>query len=100
MRAAQALVTCLFLLPAGLAGAEPLAPAARDAEQQACLAKLQGRVADPAATCGCMVAGLAESLTEADYEALAALVHDGLQTPDGQAAQQTAQAIVADCVGS
>lgn len=99
LRSLRALTGCLLLLPAA-AGAEAMTPAAQEAERQACLARLEGRVEDPQAACACMVAGLTQSLSEADYEALTALLHEGLRTPEGEAAQETARALAADCMES
>lgn len=67
-------------------------------EQQACLQRVEGKVADPAAACTCMVEGLSETLSAADYDALAALLA-GSATPEGEAARETARQVVAQCLG-
>ncbi len=70
-----------------------------EAERQACLAQAEGAVADAAASCDCVIEGLAQSLSQEDYLALVALMNGGAATPEGEAARVTAQAVVQQCFG-
>jgi hypothetical protein len=82
-------------LPAWAAG---LTKSEAKAEQQACLERAKGSIKGAKKACTCMVEGLSEGLSAADYAALAALLNDGVSTPEAEAAHEIAKQIVQQCL--
>ncbi len=92
-------VLALFTLAAAPAWADGLTPKQVKLEQQACMDRAKGTIKGAKKACTCMVEGLSESLSDADYAALTALMNDGTATPEGEAAHETATQIVQQCLG-
>ncbi len=91
-------VLALPLLLAAPSLAAALTPAQLQDEQAACVARAARSLENPEQACTCMVEGLAESLSEADYAALSALLNGGAASPEGEAAHATAKQIVEQCL--
>lgn len=83
-------------LPAWAAG---LTKVQAKAEQAACMERAKGSIKGAKKACTCMVEGLSEGLSADDYIALTALLNDGVSTPEGEAAHETAKQIVQQCLG-
>jgi hypothetical protein len=67
-------------------------------EREACEQAAQGKVDRANRVCRCMAEGLNDALDDEDYAALARLIHLGEESEAGLAAQETARAIVAQCL--
>jgi hypothetical protein len=83
-------------LPPALAAG--LTPEQAAVEQKACLQRAKGSIEKPKRVCTCMVEGLTEALSAADYAALSALLNGGAASPEGEAAHATAKQIVEQCL--
>jgi hypothetical protein len=67
-------------------------------ERQACEQAAEGKVDRASRVCRCMAEGLSDALDDEDYAALARLIHLGEESEAGLAAQETARAVVAQCL--
>jgi len=96
--AALALLAPALLLLAPPALAAGLTPEQAKIEQRACQERGKGSFDKPKRVCTCMVEGLSESLSAAEYEALSILLAGGPSTPEAEAAHATAKLIVEQCL--
>ena len=93
----RSLMILPLLLVTKMALAESLSADVQTMERDSCLATVEGKVADSAAYCDCLIGGMAVQLTQEAYVALNQQIKQGVASAEGDAALTVVNQLAAEC---